>query len=535
MWKKINKSLLMGLVTLVTLNLFISCESEVVDLEPVNSLTDLTVFSSPERIELAVIGAYDAAQCGIYNGSYQRGYPFGAASIIQSEMRGEDMNLTAAFYAITYGATYSTTTANNLFMWETSYEAINRYNTVIKGVQEAKTAGIIPDDVVNQYLGEMYFLRALTYHNLMVHFALPYNVTGNNSYGLPLYLKAINTPADIEEAMKIGRSTVTETYAQIITDLNNAESMLPNVVSANSITRAGKAAPIALKTRVYLHMRDWAKVITEAKKLTKDATVGPFSSAIGDYVLEADPATPFVSYSDNSESIFSIQNNSEDNGSVNGAMSAMMSARSGGRAIITSSPTLYNSSFWLSTDKRRSLLYYQAANDYYFCDKYQNPTTREEYAPIIRYSEVLLNYAEAATRSSNLTLGLELLNAVRNRSLSDPTTQEYKAADYSSIPSLLEAILWERRIEFHGEGRRWEDIHRLAKDDLFPTNGIPAKIDFAKAKKKNAFVANSPVSAAWYSSSAVAIPYTDKRFLWPIPLNDIIRNPTLSEQQNAGW
>ena len=73
MWKKINKSLLMGLVTLVTLNLFISCESEVVDLEPVNSLTDLTAFSSPERIELAVIGAYDAAQCGFYNGSYQRG------------------------------------------------------------------------------------------------------------------------------------------------------------------------------------------------------------------------------------------------------------------------------------------------------------------------------------------------------------------------------------------------------------------------------------------------------------------------------
>ncbi len=536
MWKnKINKSLLMGLVTIVTLNLFISCESEVVDLEPVNSLTDLTAFTSPERIELAVIGAYDAAQCGFYNGSYQRGYPFGAASIIQSEMRGEDMNLTAAFYAITYGATYSTTTANNLFMWETSFEAINRYNTVIKGVEEAKTNGIIPDDVVNQYLGEMYFLRALTYHNLLIHFALPYNVTGNNSYGLPLYLKAINTPADIEEAMKIGRSTVTETYAQILIDLNNAELMLPNVVNANSITRAGKAAPIALKTRVYLHMRDWAKVITEAKKLTKDAVVAPFTSAIGDYALEADPATPFTSFAENTESIFSIQNNSEDNGSVNGAMSAMMSARTGGRAIITSSPILYNSKFWLATDKRRNLLTYQASNDYYYCDKYQSPTTREEFAPIIRYSEVLLNYAEAAARSSNLTLGLELLNSVRNRSLSDATLEKYKSADLSTEALLVEAILWERRIEFHGEGRRWEDIHRLAKDDLFPSNGIPAKIDFAKAKKKGAFTVNLAIDPSWYSSSAIAISYTDKRFLWPIPLNDLIRNPTLAEQQNAGW
>lgn len=94
---KISRSLILGLVTLVTINLLTSCEDKVVSLEPVNSLTELTAYSTPARVELAVIGAYDAAQCGVYNGSYQRGYPFGAASIIQGEMRGEDMNLTAAF------------------------------------------------------------------------------------------------------------------------------------------------------------------------------------------------------------------------------------------------------------------------------------------------------------------------------------------------------------------------------------------------------------------------------------------------------
>jgi hypothetical protein len=216
-------------------------------------------------------------------------------------------------------------------------------------------------------------------------------------------------------------------------------------------------------------------------------------------------------------------------------MSAMMSCRDGARAIITSSPTLYNSSYWLSNDKRRDLLMYRASDDYYFCDKYQNPMTREEYAPIIRYAEVLLNYSEAALRSGKSSLALELLNAVRDRSLADPTAQTYKAADFATNTDLLTAILWERRIEFHGEGRRWEDIHRLAVDDLSPSGGIPAKIAYNNAKNKGAFVVNGAVDASWYGSSTKFIAYTDKRFIWPIPQNDLIRNPTLADQQNAGW
>ena len=86
---------------------------------------------------------------------------------------------------------------------------------------------------------------------------------------------------------------------------------------------------------------------------------------------------------------------------------------------------------------------------------------------------------------------------------------------------MLKAILWERRIEFQGEGQRWADIHRLAADDLVPSGGIPAKVDYSKNKKKGIFQVGAPVLDAWYSASAKFIPYTDKRFLWPIPLNDL--------------
>ena len=58
--------------------------------------------------------------------------------------------------------------------------------------------------------------------------------------------------------------------------------MLPDIIDADKIGRASKGAAIALKTRVYLHMRDWNNVVTEAKKLEG-----------GRFILETNPATPF--------------------------------------------------------------------------------------------------------------------------------------------------------------------------------------------------------------------------------------------------
>lgn len=540
-----KKSVKATFCTILTASLFLTaCEDKVVNLNPVNAIPNEDAYKTAERCELAVIGAYDAAQSGIYYQTdppaYTRGYPFGAASIIQGEMRGEDMNLTAVFFDYTYSATYTTSTANNVTMWEASFEAINRYNTVMRGEENAKENGIISQEQYDQYEGECMFLRALTYHNLMLHFALPYNVDGNNNYGLPLYLAPHTTPEEIQEGMKIGRSSVKETYAQIIKDLDNAENLLPEAINSSKITRASKGAAIALKTRVYLHMRDWDNVIKEAKKLIN--ADGTFVSPIGSYKLEENPAAPFTSADSNNESIFSIENSSDDNASVNGALFAMLSGRDGSRTMCPTSPALYNSSYWAANDKRRNMLYYLQSdaapeNNYYFCDKYTSVSNADN-APIIRYAEVLLNYAEAALRdpATDNSVALKALNAVRGRS-----TDAYDASSLATQTDMLKAILWERRIEFHGEGRRWEDIHRLAADDLLPSGGIPAKIDYANVVSyqektgTSAFAINGAVDDSWYGASKKFIPYTDKRFLWPIPINDLLRNPTLAKQQNAGW
>ena len=81
------------------------------------------------------------------------------------------------------------------------------------------------------------------------------------------------------------------------------------------------------------------------------------------------------------------------------------------------------------------------------------------------------------------------------------------------------------------EGRRWPDIHRLQNDNLAPVNGIPAK------------VANGTPAAAAYTLGTAydgplgvdAVPYSDFRFVWPIPQQETNNNPTLAAQQNPGW
>ncbi|MBK6283069.1 MAG: RagB/SusD family nutrient uptake outer membrane protein [Draconibacterium sp.] len=81
------------------------------------------------------------------------------------------------------------------------------------------------------------------------------------------------------------------------------------------------------------------------------------------------------------------------------------------------------------------------------------------------------------------------------------------------------------------EGRRWPDIHRLQQCPHFPINGIPAKLANGMPKGTD-FALGTPYSGAF---GTVAIPYSDFRFLWPIPQDEINANPTLAEQQNPGW
>ncbi|HRO73597.1 MAG TPA: RagB/SusD family nutrient uptake outer membrane protein, partial [Saprospiraceae bacterium] len=152
--------------------------------------------------------------------------------------------------------------------------------------------------------------------------------------------------------------------------------------------------------------------------------------------------------------------------------------------------------------------------------------------PIVRYAEVLLNSAEANARTGNAAKGLELLNQVRNRSVTN-TADQFTSSSFSSDNDLIAAILFERRIEFLGEGKRWPDLHRLAKN---AGTGIPAKVAFGNTTKASwGFGLNYQDGQYTGTLKIVASPYDDFRFLWPIPQDELNTNEVLRAQQNPGY
>lgn len=518
------------------------------ELNPINSLSEATAFTTPANIELVAAGVYSTASYGFYyatigGANSPRGYAFGAAAIEQSEMRGEDMINLSTFYAFTYESTYDPTTANNVNMFNNLYGVINQANILIAGVEAAAAKGTITNAVALQYEAEGRYLRALAHHELVINFCRPYVDNKGANPGVPYRTQAVNSTTTVDQQLSLGRGTVADDYKNILADLDYAETNLPVKNSVNGITRASKGAAIALKTRVKLHMEDFAGVITEGAKLGATGTTATYTSPIGGYTLTASPDGPFTSFASNTESIFSIENSSASNGGVNGALPNMFGGVAyasnptfGGRGLVATSPILYNAPFWVNGDTRRSLMQIQATTStakFFYNYKYRDPTNKTDYAPIIRYAEVLLNVAEAFARTTALDpKALSLLNAVRNRAV--PAASRY--ADVSAFASgdaLTQAIINERRIEFAGEGRRWADITRLSKSQfaVVTGGGIPAKMLAADLKADG--TQYDAVTRPALPTSKAAIPYSDNRFLWPIPIQEINANPNFP--QNPGY
>jgi hypothetical protein len=228
-----------------------------------------------------------------------------------------------------------------------------------------------------------------------------------------------------------------------------------------------------------------------------------------------------------------MENSANQNPGVNASLGYMYAPASvGGRGLVTVSPIVWRLPTWLADDKRRADgLMVNKSSGVVYTAKYKDIVNKTDPSPMIRYAEVILNMAEAYARKTDLTNGLAYLNMVRNRALATPATQAYTASTFANNVALLGAILDERRIEFVMEGRRWPDITRLQQCPYFPISGIPAKL--ANATPAGAlFTLGTPYTG---TLGTPAVPYSDFRFLWPIPQDEINANPTLAKQQNPGW
>jgi hypothetical protein len=497
----------------LALGLFSCSDEKILELKPINAVAIDVAFTTPTLIDASMNGLYNAASIGVFAG---RGYVWGAAFVQQGEARGEDVINLAGFYQFTYTSTYDAGTANNSFYWVDGYRLINRCNVTIEGLTDAISKNVIPAALGNNFIAEARFLRAITHFELLAYFARPFNFTANASHpGIPYREVGVDTDAEIESEKIKGRNTVAECYNKVLADLNFAES---NLTGSNKF-RATRQAAIAFKTRVYLHSRSWDNVILEGTKLSSLS-------------LAATPVGAFT-LGPNIEQIFAIQHGATggQNPGVNGALASMFK----NRALICISPIIWRDPEWLNDDRRRENGVMTTVNaGRVLTNKYTDIVNNTDPAPIIRYAEVLLNMAEANARKAtpDLVSALTQLNRVRNRSLALPLTQAYTAGSFATATNLVGAVLKERRIEFICEGRRWSDIHRLQGDNLFPINGIPAKLANGNPPA-NSFTLGTPY--VMRTTDLQAIPGTDFRFLWPIPLVETTINEVLKAEQNPGW
>lgn len=471
--------------------LFTACDKDRLDPLPQTYIDESLAFSTPERTLAAINGLYAGVKGPVYAGSSNQ-FLAGRYPVFQ-DVRGEDfINETANGVTglQTWNFTVLSSTNEVEYIWGSGYQAINRINVVLEGLDGAA----VSDDLKQQYRAEARFLRALVYHSLVTLYARPYSDGGGSQPGIVLYSEAQNTAGGENDRP---RATVAQVYDLILQDLDFAEANLPQTYSSTqlNVTRAHKNAAIALKTRVYLHMQRYTDVITEANKIVPASA--PFKAPAGvGHELAADVTTVFGAGGQTAENIFSLaftaQNLPGTQNSLNQYFSPGAAGGNGDYSLNTANGIAAHP-FWRAEDRRRTA-FVQVIGGKTWLRKW---TANTDYVPVIRYAEVLLNLAEALARTSGVTpRAVALLNAVHGRS--DPAG----ALAPASAAELIEAILLERRIELIGEGFRSRDLLRLQLP-------LPAK------------------------GTAPEVKPTDVQYIWPLPVSELLANG--AAEQNPGY
>ncbi|MGE8380251.1 MAG: RagB/SusD family nutrient uptake outer membrane protein, partial [Sphingobacterium sp.] len=221
---------------------------------PTTSISDKNVFDTPARIEGVVNGIYKSLKgASLYGGRY----------LLYQDVRGEDfINVTANSYTAyeSWNNSYSSGSNDINNLWSAAYTTINGANILIAALSPGTE--VIGTELSKAYIAEAKFLRAVAYFSLVTVFAQPYNKDQGASPGLPLRLQAEVDGNNND----LARSTVAQVYKQILSDLDEAEKDLPENYSTALLntTRAHKNTARAFKTRVYLTINNYAKVLEEA-------------------------------------------------------------------------------------------------------------------------------------------------------------------------------------------------------------------------------------------------------------------------------
>ena len=439
----------------------------------------------------------------------------------------------SAQYIEPYTSFAQTPTSYGSVVWQMLYKIISRANAVISNANKA----VSDTNVANIYIAEAKFNRAYAYFNLVRDFG-----------GVPLMKNEITSIAQ-SDAIFAPQSSIEETYAFIIEDLQFAEKTLPDIWDSQNEGRITDGAAKALLGKVYLTMA--------GKPLEKP---GYFQMAV-DKLSEVTGAANEAKYNygllNDFTSIFSTTNeyNKEiifsygfvATGSITGNITPFLTALDGlwepsgtqpqwgmtykyyqlfepndvrrdftavfrfkaDGAGANGDSVIYDPVTWHYINQRTGLPIFNTTVRYGLGfgksgrdarPLGSSPWYYQDDVIEMRYADVLLMLAEASNEVGKVNDALILLNRVRQRA---------NASQYT-LTDLRQKIRNERKLELMGEGTTVYDIRRWG----------------TLQEEMNAMDPNQILNNA-------LPPYSAKLELYPIPQSEMDANPNLV--QNPGW
>jgi len=354
---------------------------------------------------------------------------------------------------------FTFTASNQAFngQWTYDYEGISRSNLAISYLtDDALITKIGMDGTLrNRLLGEVYFLRAYYYFDLV-----------NNFGDVPLLLKPLTNFADAYSvAKRISKDSV---WAQISADLAAAKPLLPNSRYSDQTDkwRVSLGAVIALQAKVALFNQQWQDVISDVSELE---TLG--------YTLDANYFDPFdvtKEYSEN-EVIFSYNHVSGETPRDGNGICAPLDwgffapTTDFLNAFEPNDPRL---GYTVNVDQKAVYKLLGTTNT-----TYKGNDDAPSNKVYFRMADALLWKAEAYIETGNLPAAIAIINEVRARARNgvDVTGNPLPAGtlpdrDVNTTDKdvVKDWLIHERRVELGFESERFYDLKRwgIAKEVL---------------------------------------------------------------------
>jgi len=317
--------------------------------------------------------------------------------------------------------------------WTSIYEVIASCNILI-GLDPAAIEGDLAE--INHYIGQAYALRALGHFDLLKLFGQQH-VTDGGDVGIP-YIKEYKG-TDLTPS----RNTVAEVKGFIESDLAQAINLMSEALNDPSHVYMSTWGAYALQSRVALYFGEWDKVITAAE------------AVIGSGAYQIISEFEFISswYTKSSpNSIFELAYSTTDNNNINGLSQIYRGTAYGDIQALEDLQNIFDDGD-VRGDRLMIGTGYESGDTVLRNNGKYPSADYSDNINLIRYEEVILNYAEALVESNRAGDALTQLNLL---------TAERGAQAYAVATK--ENVLLERRKELCFEGFRHDDLARNGMD-----------------------------------------------------------------------